>query len=166
MLNADFKKDEKSPLEELLFVNSNISKFMILHQVLYFYEAINTLHTLMEKKNKPDDLEELSLAYYFYKTGDDNLKKEFENISEEYRNSPLKHFRNNFIAHKEANSMGDPFVDFLNPVKKEHIDDARKTLGKIKNLVNSNFDCSANNYFEDFYGKSIDSIYDFLTTKI
>lgn len=138
------------------FYNNPNTKCIIIHQVLYFQEAIIILHTLFETKYPPT---ELSFSYYFSKNKNKNLEKDINNIREEYLASHLNQFRNKLIAHKQANSAGDPITGFLNPVKRVYIEKVYSIIEKLKRLVMDNFDCAVNNYFWGYYNPGFEVLY-------
>jgi len=138
------------------FYNTPNTKCIILHQVLYLQEAVIILHTLFETRNPPT---ELSFSYYFANNKESNLEKKVNEIRAKYWETHLSIFRNKLIAHKQANSVGDPLTGFLNPVKREYIEKACSIVGKLRRLVIDNFDCAVNNYFGDYYNSGFEVLY-------
>jgi len=132
------------------------TKCIILNQVLYFQEVVIILHTLFENKKHPI---EMSFAYYFTKSENKDLKKEINKIRKEYFISYLDKFRNKLIAHKQADSAGDPFTGFLNPVKRIYVENSYSIVKKLRKLVIDNFDCAVNNYFKDYYNPGFEVLY-------
>lgn len=114
------------------------------------------MHTLFEKKRQPV---EISFSYYFSNNEKDSLENKINGIRNEYYTAHLNRFRNQLIAHKQASSAGDPIAGFLNPIKKEHIEKASSIISKLRNLININFNCPANNYFEDYYKPGFEILY-------
>ena len=51
------------------------------------------------------------------------------------------------------------YYKILNPIKKEHIEEASSIVSKLRSLTNINFNCSANNYFEDYYKPGFEIFY-------
>jgi hypothetical protein len=147
---------QNSVTKQMKFYNKPIAKCIILHNVLYFQEAAICLHTLLESKKQPT---EISFGYYFANAENSELKKKINDIRNEYRATRLDKFRNQLIAHKQADSAGDPLTGFLNPVKKEHVEKACSIVNKLKSLTDINFNCAANNYFEDFYSSGFEVLY-------
>jgi hypothetical protein len=142
--------------KEYKFYNYPETKCIILHQVLYFQEVVIILHTLLENKKHPT---EMSFAYYFTKSKNKDLEKEINDIRDEYRTSYLDKFRNKLIAHKQAESAGDPLAGFLNPVKRVYIEKACSIIERLRILVIDNFDCAVNNYFGDYYNSGFEVLY-------
>ena len=147
---------QNSDIKQMKFYIKPIAKCIILHNVLYFQEAVICLHTLFEEKRQPV---EISFSYYFSNDGKDSLENKINDIRNEYRNAHLNKFRNQLIAHKQASSAGDPIAGFLNPIKKEHIEKASSIINKLRSLTNINFNCPANNYFEDYYKPGFEIFY-------
>ena len=147
---------KNSPENQYKFYNTPNTKCIILHQILYFQEAVIILNTLFEAKKHPT---EISFTYYFANNKENNLKKKFNEIKEEYRVTNLAVFRHKLIAHKQANSVGDPLTGFLNPVKKEYIEKACSIIEKLRRLVINNFNCAVNNYFGDYYNSGFEVLY-------
>ena len=114
------------------------------------------MYVVKKKKRQPV---EISFSYYFSKMGKDSLENKINDIRNEYRTVHLNRFRNQLIAHKQASSAGDPITGFLNPIKKEHIEKASSIVNKLRSLTNINFNCPANNYFEDYYKPGFEIFY-------
>jgi len=138
------------------FYKNPITKCIILHQVLYFQEAVIDLHTLFERKGRPT---EISFKYYFTNTEKSNLVKEIDKIRKEYKTAHLDKFRNRLFAHKQVDAAGDPFTGFFNPIKKEHIEKACLIVDKLRSLTNRYFNCASNNYFEGYYKPGFEILY-------
>jgi len=138
------------------FVNKPIVNCIILHNVLYFQEAVICLRTLFEERRPPV---EISFSYYFFNFENNNLENKINDIRNEYRTVHLNKFINKLIAHKQADLAGEPIVGFLNPIKKEHIEKASSIVKNLRNLTNVNFNCPANNYFENFYNPGFEIFY-------
>ncbi len=140
------------------FDKSPISICIILHQVLYFQEAVIVLNTLLESKRQPT---EISFSYYFANAEKNSLENEIDNIEKEFRAAYLRIFRNQFFAHKQADSSGDPVIGFLNPVKKEHVKKACSIVKKLRTLTKRNFNyvAAVDNDFEDLYKPGFEFLY-------
>ena len=147
---------QNSDIKQIKFYNKPIAKCIILHNFLYFQEAAICLHTLFEKKRQPV---EISFSYYFSNDAKDSLENKINDIRNEYPTAHLNRFRNQLIAHKQVSSAGDPITGFLNPIKKEHIEKASSIVDKLRSLTNINFNCPANNYFEDYYKPGFEIFY-------
>ncbi len=139
------------------FINDPANSCVTLHQVLYFQEAIIVLHSLLENKKHPV---EISFKYYFANAEKRSLKKEVDIIREEYKATNLDKFRNRLIAHKQADSIGDPLIGYLNPVKKEYVEKACSIVNKLKSVSSNSFSFPANNYFGDFYTPGFEVLFE------
>lgn len=141
------------------FDEKSITSCIIIHNVLYFQEAIIILNSLFESKSRPT---EISFNYYFANNTEKNdLKKKIDEIRKEYRAAHLEMFRNKIIAHKQADIAGDPIVAFLNPIKGEHIENACSIVKNLRSFMSKFFNCSGNNYFESFYNPGFEFLYNF-----
>ena len=87
------------------------------------------------------------------------MKKEIDDIREEYEATNLDKFRNRLIAHKQADSIGDPLIGYLNPVKRGYVDKACLIVKKIKSASSDILGLPANNFFRDFYNPSFEVLY-------
>ena len=156
LYEKEWNNTHNSMTKQNNFINNPVNSCIILHQVLYFQEAIIVLHSLLEKKKQPV---EISFNYYFANTGKRNLEKEVDIIREEYKVTNLDKFRNRLIAHKQADSIGDPFIGYLNPVKREYVEKACSVVNKLKSSASDSFGFPANNFFGDFYNSGFEVLY-------
>jgi len=156
----EYEKYKNSIKKLIKLYNKPIVKFIIIHNVLYFQEAVLDLNTLFERKGNPT---EISFKFYFFNTKKSELEKNIDKVVKEYDKTGLREVRNKVLAHKQIDKAGDPISLFINPINKEHIEKAFLIIQKLKELIKENFKCY--NYFENYYNSSFEFLYNYCEKK-
>ena len=133
------------------FIKKRSVKYLVLHNVLYFFEVALILNTLL-KRGRIDS--ELSFENYF--ASDSNIfEKQIEEIRQLYIESKIGTVRNKIIAHKDNENIGDPISHFINRINKNFIYDADKIIKKLLEITLKNFSYPiGNNEMKDYFTDS------------
>ncbi len=152
----EFNNCRNSNKKLIKFCNAPVIKSIILHQFLYFKEAIIILHSLLEQKGKPV---EISFKHYFNNFKNNKLEKEIDIIRKEYNSYEFDIHRDKLFAHKDADFVGSPILGYSNIAKKEGIKKAFLIVNKLKSIANNCFSFPANNYFYNYHTPGFDVLY-------
>jgi len=135
----------------LCFITKRSVKYLVLHNVLYFFEAALILNTLLKRSRKDS---EMSFENYFTSNSND-FEKQIEEVRKLYATSKIGIVRNKIIAHKDNKNIGDPLFHFMNRINKKLIDDASEIISKLLEITSKNFrDSECNNEMKSFFADS------------
>lgn len=130
------------------FIEKRSVKYLVLHNVLYFFETALILNTLLKRGRKDS---ELSFENNF--ASDPNtFEKQIEEIRQLYIKSKIGTVRNKIIAHKDNKNIGDPIFHFMKRINKNFIDDADKIIKNLSEIALKNFsDLIVYNVMENYF---------------
>lgn len=159
LYEKEYKKCNGSKQKQNFIKNRGV-KFLVLHNVLYFFETALILNTLLKQNKKGD---EISFDNYFALNNIKALEKEIGEVRQIYLKSEIGTIRNKIIAHKDNKNTGDPIFHFMNRININLINDADKIIKKLWKIAFKNFnDPIGNNemldFFDDSYQFTIEAI--------
>jgi hypothetical protein len=142
-MNKLYSKHRSDPKRNIFTLHSNI----------YFRYVISVFRTLFETAPSP---REQSFGLWRKKREEQEEEmKDFKKISELYKQSNLKTFRDKIIDHRDNNNAGDAVRSFLTPVKDEFVIISSEIISKLEDHIKKYFNDPGYNFYS-FYSPSMD----------
>lgn len=149
---GDFYTENRAEIKRSsLILHSGELKTLVVHQKLYFSEALLILRTLFETSKQPRELSyELLLKQIQSKT---QINLAYQEILKKYKKSALKEIRDQLFAHKDIRSTGDPANHYLNAINPDLVVRCREIVNDLLEFNRSyNPDSSSQNWIGVYEG--------------
>lgn len=144
VLNKFYDKHKAQLLRDTSIVGSSQLSSLIIHQKLYFSEAVLILKTLFESPKSP---QEISYARLFKTISKQTIYyKDFRKLLKLYKETHLGKLRDRIIAHKDFKNAGDPVTHYLNPFSRQNLEDCRTIINELNILNEEHSNGISNNY--------------------
>jgi hypothetical protein len=139
------------------YLTSEIPTVLRFLHVLFFFDALLNINTLLDKLDIVEDKKEQSF-YELVELITDITKKneiiaELDTLRNKLQLNNLDKFRHKLVAHKDIESAGDSTIMYMEFVKSEFIDICQDIITELIALLNKHFDVYYNNLFEQLHNK-------------
>lgn len=157
---------QKCKKNKIKTIDNHLLRYLVIQHNLYFFDAILTMHTLLQsnmiiKRNK-----ELTLESLLHRDKN-KLENDIEILRDKYKKSKLDNVRDKIIAHKDIKNVGDPVTHFMNLISDHFFNNAVSILDDIKKFLNQNSFCLyGNNFYLILFSQGNKAVAEIIKNKI